>query len=222
MSEGPPEIPQEPASPAERDPASYEKALDVVLALRSAGIVDPLDDENPMVQSALEVVDEWEGQCGLAARGIDNVEKAHNMVKASLLFLTAGYTETQFIRQALERLNGEYADVLREEGNDEIRNILGDAIEALDQKLAQGNPKEMVAHVIEACIDEAKQKVQSGDPKEVVDAIRLLTSTLLHPDYKRYFSKFPKKREFILKLRVAVQNIKAGGDPAQIDIVEEE
>jgi hypothetical protein len=174
-----------------------------------------------MAQAALDVIDEWEASCGLAMGGIDSAEKAVNTVKAAMLFIDAGYEGPTFLSDALLELNNEYAGLLHEEGNDEIREILGDAIEALEQRISQTEGKEKDEEGIVRRFDEAMEMLRTKELRQVGAADVHLTRILMEPGYKRYLSKHPEERERILawrdRIRAVNKSIKSGGDIAQID-----
>ncbi len=213
--------------PQEKEPVSYEKALDAIKSLRLAGIKNPMDDEDPTVQEAFDIVNKWKSECGLLGhRNIDDVEKAKNIVKGAMFFIDAGYTNTEFIREAIDFLNGEYNYEIerRKKEGDEITTTLETAIKILESKLEQVNPKEKFLNLIEKDIEEAKIKAKSGERTQIIDAVRQLVSTTLTTKYKRYFvtAAGKKKLDYLNRLIDVAQNIKNGGDSNQIDSVVEE
>ncbi len=183
MSEKPPGSSQQPPEPSpERKPISYEQALEAAKTLRAAGEKRPLSGEyeNPRIQAAWDTVDQWEAENGLRERGVGTVERAENIVRAAMMWVDAGYAELDILSNALERLNDEHADALRE-GNEEVIKILRDAIDGIEHKLAASNPKEKTSIKIEAKYDEAKELIAQG---KLLSAIGTLHGALIDPRFK--------------------------------------
>lgn len=230
MNEGTPEGPDSVPAPiesAEHITATYEHALGAIASLREAGVVDPYNTDDAQVDAAFDTLMEWKRSHALEVRNIDSAEKAENTVRLARIFLDAGYGGQLFVRRALRQLYTAYADMINKndlhldpseidspENDEAIKEILSAAIAPLEEELGALDPKERVEGAVLDRIDEAKEKAKNGDP---TDAVRLIVSTIHHPEYKRYYAKHPQKLEYLKRLRLAAMNVKNGGDPAEID-----
>jgi len=187
---------------------TYEALLASARALKEQG-VDPFEYEDYTESPNLAVVDlwdriqNWEGSHDLVMRYITTVEKAMLAVQAAFLWIDAGFADKGTIKEALDRLVAEEQDARENpESNDEIREILSNAVEKLEQMLAEGKPDKKIPALIEQVIVEANEKIEEGD---LIDTVRLLTSTLLTSRFQKFFKKNPDKKEEITRLRDAIR-----------------
>ena len=184
------EHPTLPPAKQEHEPTLYEKALEAARAVHGAGIKEVIgpdegdegdEEADPRVKEANAAIALWESERGLGMRGVGTMEKAVDLVKAATIWIDAGYADPQFLRDALERLNNEYADALRE-GNEEITQFLKTAIEGIEARPASQNPKEKLSAKVEARLEEARQLEADG---RGLKAVFELTLALMDPDFKR-------------------------------------
>lgn len=182
MSERPPETQVAPVEKNEQLPPTYEKALDAVRMLKVAGVENPFDAEDPRVVDGLLPLEEWYQSKNLHMRGVGSAEKASDIIKATLIFIEGGFDGTAQLRAALEKLNDEHADAMREEGSEEAVRLLRGAIEAIEEKLGARNPKEKAPAILEAKLEEAAELVAQG---KGVQAVGVLTFALFDPRFKR-------------------------------------
>lgn len=187
---------------------TYENLLDKVRLLKAEG-VDPFeyDDytESPN-DTFVDLCDEirsWESLEDLPMRYITTTEKATAMVQAACIWINAGYTDKKFIKDALDRLRGEERDANENpESGPEVREILSGAVEKLESMLSENKPENKTPALIERAVNEALEKVKDGD---LIDAVRLLTATVLHVDFKKFFDKNPEKKKEITDLRDVIR-----------------
>jgi hypothetical protein len=210
--------------PQEKEPVSYEQALDAVKSLRltrkDLSFIRHLNVTHygySDVQSAFDIVVQWESECDLLGkRDIDDVEKAENIIKASTILIEAGYTELKYIRDAIDFLNGEYAyETNRRKGKeDEVTEKLKEAIGLLEEKIEQDYPKEKPSEKIEQVVKEIIDKANSKERADIVDAVRLMATTVSvnNSEYINYFKteEGKKKFEYLKKLEPIVDQIYKG------------
>lgn len=230
--------------PQEKEPVSYEQALDAVKSLHLAEKVLPdirhLEAghyEDSDIQSAFDIVNKWESKCDLLGkRDINDVEKAENIIKASTILIEAGYKELFYIRDAIDFLNGEHTyETNRRNGKeDEITEKLEEAIKFLEKKIEQDYPKEKPLEKIEQVVKEIIEKAKSMERADIVDAVRLMATTvsITNSEYINYFKtkEGKKKFEYLKKLEPIVDQIykdmmakrENGIDPNLLDSVIEE
>ncbi|MCC6405244.1 MAG: hypothetical protein IT405_02550 [Candidatus Yanofskybacteria bacterium] len=177
MSEHPP---QPSAVSGEQEPASYERALDAVRAMRANGVSDPFDDEDERVLRGLELFEQWYHERGLHMRGIATPEKAVDIIRATRVFLDAGYTGKPFVDAALEKLRDEFADA-QQEGVVGVADAIGNAIDVLEAALPPER-KERPADILATKMEEARRAADTGKAR---DAVGILSLALIDPRFKR-------------------------------------
>ncbi len=181
MSEVPPTTPPPVVPRLEREPVTYERVLETMRALKSAGIKKPLGSEDPRAIEANDLLEEWRLSRGLHMRGIGSVEKASDIIRGALVWIEAGYNSTQDLKNAIEALSDEHADALRE-GNEGITNMFKSALDALDKQIGQHLFTEKLPAQIVKKLEEAQEAALKG---RTVDAVGILTMALFDPRFKR-------------------------------------
>lgn len=186
----------EATPPSEREPVSYEQAKAAAKALFDAKVKNPTTGEykDPQVQAAWDKVNDWRRESNLHIRGVGTVEKARNIVRSANIWLEAGYKAPVAVRATLEILNDEYADALRG-GDQEIIDIIGDAIGRTEQKLL---PQEKAKVKLEKELAKAESAGEKNDLESLGEAVRRYAGILsFGPEYKKIFAENPAKREQI-------------------------
>lgn len=164
--EGPPVPPEK----KEKEPGSYEHALELFKQLKEEGLKNPLDLENPKVQEAQDALEEWERKAGLLDAGVNGLERAKELVRAARIFLDAGFTGKATRADAKECLDNLYAFALRED-DPEVVAYIGGEVEKLE-------PKSKLDQII-------GEKLAEAAATTPVNAVGILTCALFDSRFKR-------------------------------------
>jgi hypothetical protein len=181
----------------EREPASYEKALEAAKFLRACD-VDLSEDlarhEDPAVRAAHDAIDDWMFSSGVRVAGIGTVKKARDIVLAASLYLEAGYPSSQCVLDAEDLLKVALAEA-SQEGNQEIIQILAAAAGDIEQRFVSPGERERKMTELQQRFEAGQQLAAKG---KCIDALGVLSGILTDPF-------FAKNEALTAALRVQVQ-----------------
>lgn len=182
---------EEEISQPEAAPQTFEEMLEAAKALRLQG-VDPFEyadyseSGNPELIRLRDNLQDWENAHDLAMDGIRTVEKAKDTIQSAMLWINAGYTDTDTVEKTLDYLAGEERSLATDIAP-EIRQTISTATESLREMLRPEGR-------FESKLSEALQKIEE---ENYADAIPLLYALLKSKLYAKPLKKDSLRAAYI-------------------------
>ena len=182
----------------EKTTVTYEEVLNLLRNLKTKGIDNPLDDENPDTQEFLEAESAWKESQKLPLTGAETTEQATGLIKVITLLVEAGYSDKDSIKDALDSLAVEKQLAEQKENNESVILAFESEIDRLENILSENKPEKSIPALIEESIDEARVEAEN---EKFMGANRIITQVLLMTRYKKFFTANPDKKVELKELQ---------------------